>query len=300
MRKRSLIALTLISLSLVSCKRTSELYKDHAYNTGNFDLNYYTEYNNVDKLEINSLTEIDFSIVADKISNPEGNNFLACLAVEDQLNSKGEKLSWYNDNPEEGYDRDFGPTKCMSQINDKFNYGILSKLYDGRVHCDGYYAESRVQLNKTGFGTFFPKEMKSAKWFGVSVRGASNTYGYKNSTATVNFNFTFYRHIVNSKAVDAYKVSVNNVVVSLHNSVPHGSLLAFYFMEMFASKGLDYSEILNGLVGMSMDYSLVSVSPKNPGDIDEYGALTDDMNDKENPHFAIFLYEMFFGDSTWI
>ena len=71
-------------------------------------------------------------------------------------------------------------------------------------------------------------------------------------------------------------------------------------MEMFASKGLDYSEILNGLVGMSMDYSLVSVSPKNPSDIDEYGTLTDDMNDKENPHFAIFLYEMFFGDSTWI
>ena len=59
MRKRSILALMLISLSLVSCKRTSELYKDHAYDTGSFDGNYYTEYNNVDELEIASQTDID-------------------------------------------------------------------------------------------------------------------------------------------------------------------------------------------------------------------------------------------------
>lgn len=299
MRKRSIFALTLIPFALVSCKRTSELYAQGAYDTGTFMGNYYTEYNNVDKLEINSQTDIDFSIVADKISNPSGDNLLSCLSLEDQVNSKGDPLSWFYDNPKTGYDKEFGPTKCMSHIDDSFSYGILSKLYDGRVHCDGYYAASRVQLNKTGYGTFFPKEMKSAKWFGVSVRGSSDTDGYKNCSAVVDFNFTFYRHILNSKAVDAYTIAVNGVKVSVANSVPHGSLLAFYFMEAFASKGLDYAEICDGLVGMSMDYKLVSVDA-DPKDVAEYGELTDDMNDKEKPHFAIFLYEVFFGDSTWI
>lgn len=300
MRKRSLLALMLISLTLVSCKRTSELYKEFAYDTGRFDGNYYTEYNNVDKLEIASQTDIDFSIVADKTSNPDPGKFLSALSVEDQMNSKDELLSWYSDDTKDGYDKDFGPTKCVSRIDDSFSYGILSKLYDGRVHCDGYYAQSRVQLNKTGFGTFFPKEMKSAKWFGVSVRSSTNTDGYKACKAVVNFNFTFYRHITNSNAVDAYKVAVNNVTIDLNNSIPHGSLLAFYYMEMFASVGLDYNELTNGMIAMSMDYELVTVHGTAPGEKEKYGELTDDMTDETHPHFAIFLYEMFFGDSTWI
>ena len=56
--------------------------------------------------------------------------------------------------------------------NNKFNYGILSKLYDGRLDCGGFYQLSRVQLKREGFGTRLPEALDINK-FQMSVRGGT-------------------------------------------------------------------------------------------------------------------------------
>lgn len=306
MKKRSLIALLMMTALLVSCGKVKELYAQGAYDTGDFEQNYYLEYNGIDKVNINS--EVTKEISGLELSSPGYNNgtdyvnnILKNVALDDQLVNKGTKnervLDFYEDDPKTGYGTKYGPTKCMSRINDKFSYGILSKLYDGRVHCDGYYAKSRVQLNKTGFGSFFPAEFKSGKYFAVSVRSTVNCDGFKNIEGKVNFHFSFYRHITNSTSYDKINVDVSNVVLPISNGNAHGYLLPFYF-DSLALFDVDFS----GIVGMSMSYEFAGFvsAEAAAADIAQYGMPTDDMTDKEKPHYAIYLYEVLFPDSTWL
>jgi hypothetical protein len=258
MKKRSLIALLMMPALLVSCGKVKELYAQGAYDTGDFEQNYYLEYNGIDNVNINS--EVTKEISGLELSSPGYNNgkdyvnnILKNVALDDQLVNKGTEnqrvLDFYEDDPKTGYGTKYGPTKCMSRINDKFSYGILSKLYDGRVHCDGYYAKSRVQLNKTGFGTFFPAEFKSGNQFAVSVRSTVNCEGFKNQEGYVDFHFSFYRHITNSTSYDKINIDVPNVVLPISNGNAHGYLLSFYLDNLYLSD-INFS----GLVGMSMSY----------------------------------------------
>ncbi len=296
MKKKSLIALMMMSSLLVCCNKTKELYAQGAYDTGDFETNYYLEYNNIDKVDVASETTKTLSDM--KVYCPGPNERLENIALVDQTDNgkeDGKLLDWYEDNPKTGVGTKFGPTKSMNKINDKFSYGILSKLYDGRVHCDGYYAKSRVQLNKTGYGTFFPAELKSAKYFGVSIRSTVGVDGFKGSQADVDFHFSFYRHITNSDSYEKYNIEVPMVDIVVSNSDAHGSLLAFYF-----DTPTLYQMPLDGIVGMSMSFDLKAFHAKDADDIAKYGEPTDDMTDKEKPHFAIYLYEVLFPDSTWL
>ena len=286
----------MMSSLLVCCNKTKELYAQGAYDTGNFDTDYYLEYNNIDKVDISK--EQSYTLEGLEVSSPGPKERLENIARKDQTvdgTEDGELLDWFEDNPKTGVGTKFGPTKSMNKINNKFSYGILSKLYDGRVHCDGYYAKSRVQLNKTGFGTFFPAELKSAKYFGVSVRSKVGVDGFKNSLATVNFHFSFYRHITNSTSYEKYNVDVPSVNIKVADGAAKGQLLAFYF-----DTPTLYQMPLDGIVGMSMSFELDSFHAASAEDIATFGEPTDDMNDKEKPHFAIYLYEVLFPDSTWL
>ena len=52
---------------LVSCNKTKELYAQGAYDTGDFEQNYYLEYNNIDKVEVKDLSlEYGKWLVVDK------------------------------------------------------------------------------------------------------------------------------------------------------------------------------------------------------------------------------------------
>ena len=95
--KKSLVLLPLFALALCSCVKTAELYPDDAYCHTEFDLNYYTEWNNVDTLKINTTKTVS-AIVAPP---QEG---LSPSAVE------------------------FGNKNKLTSIDTSFAYGYLSKL----------------------------------------------------------------------------------------------------------------------------------------------------------------------------
>ena len=57
MKKKYLI-LPLLGMILVGCRKTDESFEHGRYNSSNFDNNYYTEWNGVDKVEIDKTTTI--------------------------------------------------------------------------------------------------------------------------------------------------------------------------------------------------------------------------------------------------
>ncbi len=298
MKNRVLLTLIITSFTLVSCNKTNELYPGNAYDTGAFETNYYLEHNNVDKINISKTSEYDASSYT-FISNPTFGGALDGLAEIDQTYESpiGEKkfLEWNIDTPIDDYGTGYGPTENLSSIDSSFKDGFLSRLYDGRVRCDGYYAKSRVQLNKTGYSTFFPKEMVGSKYFAVALRGQTSCDGYEYSHAIVDFKLTFFKHIQNSNDYESIVISMNDRIIPTNT---HGitSLMCFYFIDVF---GLNYLNDLSGVVAMSFTYSLDKVVSTDSNDYEKYGIPTDDKDDSEHPHFCIMLYEMMLPKSSW-
>lgn len=301
MRNKKALVFVLLPLFLSSCSKTNELYTGGAYDTGNFETNYYLEHNNVDKLKIGNVITKDASSVT-HISNPSRNSFIEGLNPTDQTyfykdkngNEQSSFLEWNDDIPHDDFGFGYGPTKNLISIDNSFAYGFLSRLYDGRVRCDGYYAESRVQINKTGFSTFFPKELKQATYFGLSLRGQTSCEGFEYSLADINLNIKFYKHNVLKEENDLIEININNLQAP---SNTHGasSLMLFYFIDVF---GLEYQKYIEDIIAISIDFSLNSINGSSV-DFSKYGTPVDDKDDQNNPHFALMLYEMMLPDSIW-
>jgi len=72
---------------------------------------------------------------------------------------------------------EYGKNLNMSDIDSSFKYGYLSKLFDGRVTCEGYYQLSRVQTIESGFNGRFRKEsgdMDENKYFAMTFRATTD------------------------------------------------------------------------------------------------------------------------------
>lgn len=299
--RNKLIAFIMLNFLLCSCDKTNELYGNKPYDTGTFDGNYYLEQNNVDNIKIGNVIEKDASSVT-YISNPSfGEKLTGIIPSDQQIVTKddnGEEittnLEWNNDVPHDDYGVGYGPTKNLISIDNSFAYGFLSRLYDGRVRCDGYYAESRVQINKTGYGTFFPKVLQNATYFGIALRGQTSCEGFDNSIADVDVNIKFYKHNTLKEEHDVIDIKCSNVLIPTNT---HGatSFMLFYFIDVL---GLNYLDYINGVVAMSMSFKLNEIKG-NDADKLTYGNPVDDKDNITNPHFALMLYEVMIPDSSW-
>lgn len=132
--KRKYLAVLGISLLLIGCDKTEDLYIRNVYNSPIFEENYYTDYDGLDIANFTKKTDVT-------------SNGLAAITSKDVKEN-------------------------MSSRNPEYAKGILSKLYDGRLDCGGYYQLSRVQLKREGFGTRLPEALDIDK-FQMSVRGGS-------------------------------------------------------------------------------------------------------------------------------
>lgn len=260
----------LAAFTLASCAKTNLLYGENTYNSPIFDENYYTEWDGVDKLE----KKLDSS------STGLYNNLFFSSKDEIKINNKTIKeYTWGGDK-----EKQFGYNNNLSKTEEKFSYGITSKLFDGRVRCEGLYQKSRVQLDKSGFAIFFPKLLVSTKYLGFGCRGGT-TYPdqrFSSEKLKINFTWSFYIHLENGKY---HKVTykLNNVEIPVDN----GGNTAFVNFSPYIGDSFDE------LVGAAaMSFSWESAEPL-PSD------LTDDYKDKTKEHLALMLYEVFIGDSTW-
>ena len=278
MKKTSLMLLMLVPL-LAACSKTQELYKDYAYNSSNFMENYYMEHNGVEKLSVASTTKYDFTKDTGIYSFTSANSYDG-IRPED----KSADYPWENYKEKEN---EFGRQNNLTKIDKSFAYGYLSKLYDGRVRCESKYQLSRVQLDKNGYSTFFPKKLESYKYFAFSLRGATDYYDQgklapiAGENCYIDATIKFYKNKLNSKDYDVVEFNLPNV------NIPCDAGGSTNLVSMY----LDNNGInLVDTVAMSFSYTLKSTAPE----------LSDDSREESQYHFAVMLYEVMFPKSTWL
>lgn len=272
MNKRiSLLLMTVFALT--GCVKTKLLYDENAYNFVDFDKNYYTDWDGIDQLE-------------DKINNRVPG------PVTNLESSYDAKFKFANDNTEYIWsgddDEEFGYQHNLSKKEKKFGYGITSKLFDGRVRCDGLYQKSRVQLDSSGFAMYFPKQLlKATKFLGFACRGGTNfpDQRFSKSNLKVDFTWSFYIHLENGM-YDVVSYNLKAVEIPVDN----GGNTAFVYFQPFFD---DYFSEITGAVGMSLTWRCVDEA------MDSF-SITDDYKDKEKNHLALMLYEVFIGDTDSI
>lgn len=268
--KRKLLCLGIACLALTGCSKTNELYGRSQYNSSVFDENYYTYWNGVDKINAKEV-ECQYS----QLKVQKSNEIIILKNGENDYNPN--KLPYVSSLNK---DKEFGYNNCLSKStkNKEFKYGITSKLFDGRVTCEGLYQLSRVQLNKTGFAMQFTKYLINAKYLAFSVRGGSNFETPLNRDLSFDLVWSFYRKT-------GYKASF--ILKNIQIPVDSNSETAFVSFMPFM--GEDFSHEINMSYGMSFEWYCINL-PEN---------TSDDFNDKEKHHLSLMLYEMFIGESEW-
>ena len=277
MKKQSLIMLMLIPF-LAGCSKTSELYADYAYNSPDFMKNYYSEHKDIKELEVASynsyplLNDIGYTSY----------NSLKGIRSEDNA----EDYPWAD--PLE-YEKEFGRNNNLIKIDESFAYGYLSKLYDGRVRCERKFQLSRVQIDKHGYSTYFPKKLVHYKYFAFSLRGATD---YDNSGSTisplagtvyVDISINFYRHITNSNQYNVVNFDLRNVPIPCDNG-GDTNLVTIYLAD-----DVNYYYDITDSVAMSFEYELKTTRDD----------LSDDRLVEKDHHFAVMLYEVLLPKSNW-
>ena len=264
--------LLLAGITLASCAKTNLLYDLNAYNYPEFDKNYYTEWEDIKDLNTNS--PIVFNNPASLHYSDDNTIVIGGKTIENyKWNGVKEEQFGYNHN--------------LSKIEKKFSYGITSKLFDGRVRCEGLYQKSRVQLDKSGFAMYFPKSLVSTEFLGFACRGGTdlpNGEEFSHEDLNVNFTWSFYIHL-DDGTYNKISYVLNNVKIPVDNG---GSTAFVNFLPTF---GNNFDE-LYGAVAMSFEWKADDVRLASRD-------LTDDYSEKEKHHLALMLYEVFIGDSTW-
>ena len=284
MKKQTVILLSLIPF-LAGCSKTAELYSNYAYNSVDFMENYYKEQDGVRDLAVKKTT-------AYNLSDGKGfnsSNSLKYVKAEDNP----ENYPWVN---LEDYSKEFGRNNNLSTIDESFAYGYLSKLYDGRVRCEGKYQLSRVQLDKKGYATFFPKKLEDYKYFAFSLRGATDYYvddlpSPLRSNCVIDVHINFYKHITNSDEYDVVTLNLENVQIPC-DAGGDTNLVTVYLAEDVNVNGVDkriYNILLQDTVAMSLDFELKTT----------VAGLSDDSTVESDYHFAVMLYEVLFPKSAW-
>ena len=180
MKKLSPFKLLLIAPSIIitSCGYgLKEVYNGVPYNSSNFFENYYEVWDN----KINPY--VTNNKITDKKDERELNESSDCVFTSlDDNNFDKNDLTSYNyaygydlQEPPEGM-KAYGPTVKMSSLDDSFRYGVVSKLFDGQMFCNGYYANARVQVKSmnegesNGFGVLFSKESDNPSYFMMNFK----------------------------------------------------------------------------------------------------------------------------------
>lgn len=314
MNKKIATLLSLLSLSLVACADTSELYPGNAYISGDFLLNRYNHYDaGTKEAPIERTIELvnDENAAGryfcgsgnyDRIETVSGlgqlkswhANAVGDLAWEPDINSAGIGV-WSDQSGLVG--KAFGATKKMSLINDKFARGYLSKLYNGQVRCNGWSSYSWVEIDESGYGTVFPAELNKADYFAMAVRGGSDLGPFRLSHFDINVTFLKEK---TDKTLIGTTFALKDVRLQTNRSSNFVSLVGFYFNEL----GTDFDP--NGIVGMSVTFTLededFSVNPsltREAREKAENAKVSTNFDDNEEYHMALIMMEVFFPDSTW-
>lgn len=265
------ILLPLVAMTLCGCSKTDKLYKLNAYNSPNFYANYYLK-NDTKNFVFTEKEETPLDIGCYSGLNGLHISDRGDYLWEDHLGNRKEKLWGYHNN--------------LARVDESFKLGAISKLYDGRVRCDGLYQKSRAQLDCVGYDAKFPMTMSDCDYFAFSCRGGTTLAMPLESTMKISFTIGFFTidETDNTKYVKHVYHLDNLDVETDHSSKT--DLVSFYV------ERVNGKSVLANTVAMSFSWTC------NDPKLDAFN-LTIDRTIKEKDHLAIMLYEVFLGNSTW-
>ena len=163
----------LMMLVITSCAVSKDnTYLSTDYNDPTFKNNYYTlkEISITDNIKKTNNIELDKT----KDSVFESYDELKQLGPDFDSKVSNDEVS-YDTIVHSNYNTTYGTENCLGKIDDSFNHGILSKLTDGLLFCDGVtYQGVRVQINQSGFVHEYEKKCVYADYFSMSFKAGSD------------------------------------------------------------------------------------------------------------------------------
>lgn len=297
-----LISTFSLLLSLTSCVKT---YSNTDYN-----------HTSVEEFKLNIFQEKDFtSDTYDTIDYTleEGTYFKGVNDPNFYEFNKYEDLSYeedYYNNPSY-YGKEYGATMKITRAQPSFaSTGILSRLFDGYIFCDGEGVFRRIQFAENGYvydeasndmiedenleGGFnmkFPKElslhssypsisdsMSLNNFFAVNLRGATNT---SNSTVgwdspfVINLYFDLYvrADVSSSKTYTRHAFKLSNLEIKADMGDVHRD---YCFAGFYADVAL--SQISSRIVGFGLRYDLVNIPSAEGVTLDTFNILAYEVN----------------------
>ena len=275
MRNKKLLSLLPVFF-LTSCGYSlSYLVKGSTYNSTVFQENYYQHWDDEFKSPQHVIShDVSYFSFADL--------FKLDPIVLDKYESSSDYASDYK----------------MNNVDEMFNYGVQSKLFDGQMVCGAQngrpelaYQLARVQTDTNGFSIRFSKESDELSYFAMQFKATTDntvecykvgseelahgdTDMYHNST--VHINLSLYTKDDTGINSNEFKFTVNID----NNRTNNGSAYTFVAFDL-----KEYN--LSRLVGLSITYTvedeLIEWNKLKGIDID----------------YALFLYEMFLPYTTW-
>ena len=279
------------SLILTSCGYgLKEIYNGVPYNGSFFD-NYYSVWNDsinpykTDKNKITSLKdERELDLNGDKVfTSTNDTNF-------DANEVHADEYVYYCDLADpEGDDvgkLPYGPAVKLANYDDSFRYGVIGKLFDGQMFCNGYYANARVQVKPgrgNGFGTLFSKECNNATYMMMNFKCSVVTDSSQDLPSGQSEIKLIVSLIYKNESGYTYvpvTYTLSNVPTNSGDAANSNSRFNKYVCFGFSLEHFEYDR----LIGFSFEYEKIS---------DSYTAITDPK------YHAVMLYEVSFPHTTW-
>ena len=267
-----------------------EIYDGVPYVSGDFFKNYYSVWDSKinpykDNNQITSLKE-EYELDDDKdlvFTSTQDTNF-----AFNEVNYE-DYVYYYDIYDPEGdvaNKKPYGPGVKLSNYDDSFRYGVIGKLYDGQMFCNGYYANARVQVKDgkgNGFGTLFSKECDNASYMMLNFKCSLVTKNNQNlggGTSDLKLTISLIYKETNGYSYQPITYTINGVPTNSGDSFNSSGRFNAYRCFGFSLNHLRKDR----LIGFSFEYEKLA---------DSFDSVTDEK------YHAVMLYEVSFPHTTW-
>lgn len=287
--------LLLPALLLASCGLSlNDIYQGDTFNSPVFKRNYYSTW---DK-GLESFKGVDGTL---KESNKVFRTYNEFIKTGLDENAAVWDYFWlpkydsiYN---KENY---YSYHRKMSMYDDTFNNRYLSKLYDGQMFCGGDYQLSRVQIDKDGFGQYFAKEGKSAKYFASNFKASIDFTDTNLLTDIYNADpsvFPSYPSFVHYSSINL-TVSIytlENQKITKYDYI--NELTGMYTNKSETFTGLEYEFFGFSLENLPTNSHIVGYSMNYTFDDPVVNAAKEKLG--RDLDYSLMLYEVMFPFTSW-
>ena len=273
---------------VVSCGTSVDyLVPGNKYNSPIFTENYYrhwdNELKNASKVETKDVTESSITKFSDLDQiDPNVATGIVSFATANE----------------------YGAAYKMNSVDDSFNYGYQSKLFDGQMVCgaQNYHPEyayqlGRIQTDSNGFSVRFAKESDDLHYFAMQFKASTNNqfdcYPVNSNTISLATDGDHDSLLTHASTIE---LTVSIYVKTNKGIVAHPYVSTIEFPEHSTNNGGYYvfyafsleDEDLSRAVGVSFTFTYED-------ELIEWNK----QKGIDNIDYALFLYEMFLPYTYW-